>query len=76
MLETDFACEYKHAEGEVSTEDGESFPVTYFERIVDENTLTAVVVFESDDDRVPPSVVRSICKLLKIDPAPFGLDLG
>ena len=75
-LERDFGCEYKHVEGEIVTEGGDSFPVTYFERRVDGGAMTAAVAFDSDDVRVQPSVVRTVCRLLKIDPSPFGLDLG
>lgn len=74
-LEEQFSCHYKQLEGVLYSPAGETKPISYFERVVEGETLTYVVVIE-DDIILTPTVIRSICNHLKIDPTPFGLHLG
>ena len=48
-------------------------PISYFQR---ENVGRYVVCFDDAQERVMPSVLRSLCAALKVDPAEFGLHLG
>jgi hypothetical protein len=63
---------FKRSECELKSSDG-CEPISYFEQ---ENVGRYVVYFDNDQERVMPSVLRSICAALKIDPSEFGLDLG
>jgi hypothetical protein len=55
----------------------DSYPVTYFEREVEDSVYTFVVVFPEDEEEiVGPTLLRSICTGLKIPLEEFGLELG
>lgn len=48
----------------------------FFKRNMDGNIKVTPVPVMHDDDHLSPSVVRSVCRNLDIDPAKFGLHLG
>lgn len=73
-LEDEFDCEFDDLK--VQHSDGESYPVRYFQRKVDDKIIRCVVSFTGDEEIVSPSLVRSICNNLKIDTSAFGLNLG
>lgn len=68
-LENEFNCVFK-------TIDGGPFPTRYFERIDGRKKLQCPVSFNDDNERLTPTVLRYICRRLKIDPKQFGLYLG
>ncbi len=75
ILEDEYGCEFK-TYFNIINELNVSYPVTYFEREMAEETLTYVVVFpEDEDERIELSFLRSICARLRIDPGRFGLTL-
>lgn len=73
-LEQEFDCSFKQIV--IPNVNNESFPIDYFERTVEGKKYLCVVSIENDNEVVTPSVLRSVCKRLKIDPAEFGLHLG
>ena len=74
-LVAELDCEWKTLPDSLAIGKGEPEPVNYLERIVDGQTRR-YAVFIPDNERIPPSVIRSICAQLKVDPAAFGLHLG
>ena len=70
-LERDFGCRYV-ADGQVSV-NGD--PVARLERDLNGSTRR-YAVFYGDDERLAPSVVRSICAQLQVDSAAFGFPIG
>jgi hypothetical protein len=70
-----FQCELRQLEGGLKDPAGQIHSVCYFERTVDGERLQCVVDAEPED-RLLPSVVRNLCRRLRIDPATFGLTLG
>ena len=71
-----YGCVF-HCSGNVNSPEGDSYPLNYIERIVDEQSLTYVFVLDDEDEaKVTWYLIRSICARLKIDPKEFGLDLG
>lgn len=74
-LTSEFGCEYKQLPHSLAVGDGEPQPINYFERVVGGETRR-YVVFIPDDERLVPSVIRSICAALRLNPADFGLNLG
>ena len=74
-LVNEFACKYIQLPASMTINDGEPKPVFYFEREFRDEVRRYVVAIP-DDARLEPSVIRTICKRLGIDPAAFGLVLG
>ena len=72
-LVSEFGCRYVHVP------DGQMFvngnPVGELERKVDGKVRRYAVCYD-DDYRIAPSVVRSICTQLHVDPDAFGMNLG
>jgi hypothetical protein len=56
--------------------DGEDLTIQYFEHKTDAETFRSVVSFVDENERILPSMMRSICASLRISPAFFGLELG
>ena len=74
-LATNFGCVLRESRGVLSRANGEPPErVRYFERQYNGKVLQCAVV--PSGDRLTPSVVRSICARLAIDPDFFGLTLG
>lgn len=71
QLETEFGCRYID-DGKV-TVNGDR--VARLERDIDGETRRYAVYY-SDEERLAPTVVRSICAHLRVDPTKFGLTLG
>lgn len=69
-LERDFGCRYVEG-GEVVVN---GVPVGWLERDADGSTRRYAVTY-SADCRLAPSVVRSICVQLQVDPEAFGLTI-
>lgn len=61
---------------EISGPGGNRFKVTYFQHRMDGIVFRAVVNIEDYEEPLMPSVLRGICKQLRINPIIFGLDLG
>jgi len=74
-LSKEFDCAYKVLPGSLSMADGPAEPVNYFERTIGGETFRKTISYP-DDERLMPSVIRSVCDALKIDKSKFGLDLG
>ena len=74
-LVSEFQCEYKELPDSLALATNDPEPVWYFERAVGD-IPRRYAVFIADDEPVPPSVIRSICARLKVDPSAFGLHLG
>ena len=70
QLEKGFNCQFR------VDNDGTPFPIQFFERMVDGRKIKCAVNFENEQEVLRPSVLRSICARLKIDPKHFGLHLG
>jgi hypothetical protein len=75
-LVNEVGCKYIQLPGSITVDDGEPKPVFYFERDLGGGNYRRYVVAIPDDERLAPSVIRSICRLLAVDPAMFGLTLG
>ena len=71
-LEYDFGCRYVTDE-EVSVNGA---PIALLERDIDDGSTRRYVVTYSEDYRLAPSVVRSICSHLHVDSAVFGFTIG
>jgi hypothetical protein len=56
-------------------ETGQDFNAPYMERTIDGEVLQCSFFFEDDNERPLWSVVRSICRRLRIDPSSFGITL-
>lgn len=69
-LEKDYKCKYK------IDDDKTPFPIQYFEKGSGKKKITCAVSFNNDAEILTPSVLRSICKRLKINPKHFGLLIG
>ena len=67
-LENEFNCAFKIISGG-------PFPVTYFERIHNGKKFQCPVSFKNGSERLTPTVLRYICRRLKINPSQFGLHL-
>jgi hypothetical protein len=74
-LAAEFQCSWEAAPSELSVDDEPPQTVNYFKRVVNGVTLT-YSIFIGDTDRMTPTVLRSACSQLQIDPARFGLTLG
>jgi hypothetical protein len=74
-LESEFGCSFKIGE-DLCDGDGDSQPITYFEREVEGKRVQCVVSVADEQDPVATFLIRDVCKRLKIDPKEFGLDLG
>jgi hypothetical protein len=74
-LALEFGCTYEQLPDSLVVNDGEPQAVHYLKRVINGVTLT-YAVFIGDDERVRPSIIRSACARLQIDPAAFGLTLG
>jgi len=75
ILIQEFGCEFKQ-EFQIINEVNDSYPVTFFERDMDGEVLTYVVVFPDDEnERISLTLLRSILERLRIDPRRFGLEL-
>ena len=75
-LVNEVGCKYSQLPGSVSVDDGEPRPIFYFERDLGDGDVRRYAVAIPDNQRLAPSVIRSICKRLAVDPAMFGLTLG
>ena len=75
IVEEKFDCEYKSLPIDVGEESPEIFH--YLERKVN-GEMIQCVIFLKDDEVMLPSVIRSTCARLGIDPRDLGigLDLG
>jgi hypothetical protein len=56
--------------------DGDSQPITYFEREVDGKPVQCVISITDEATPVATLFIRNVCKRLKIDPKELGLELG
>ena len=74
-LVNEIGCKYSQLPGSMSINDGEPKPIFYFERDAG-GEIRRYAVAIPDDERLTPSVIRSICARLAVDPAKFGLNLG
>jgi hypothetical protein len=74
-LETEFGCRFVIGD-DLCDGDGDSQPITFFEREVDGETLRCVVSVTDDQLPVAPTFIRNICGRLRINPKDCGLDLG
>ena len=76
-LKEKFQCEYKTLPSKLKDEEGNEHEITYFERNFEQQKLRCVVVL-AKTEYILPSVVRSICRRLKINPKDLdiGLHLG
>jgi hypothetical protein len=74
-LVAEFGCTYKELPGQLSVNGCDPETVCYLERKVEDEMRRYAVVLK-DDERVAPSVIRSICARLELDPRKFGLTLG
>jgi len=72
----EFNCKLTKSPHKIADLEGKELEVYYFERLHEGKTYRAVAPDLSDDTYVLYSVVRSLCKRLRIDPANFGLTLG
>jgi len=76
-LESEWNCEYKTLPEKLTDEKGNEHAVRYLER--DLGGRVARYVVECDEDEIlVPSLIRSICARLEIDPRELniGFDLG
>ena len=71
-LERDFDCRYV-ADEEVSVNGAQ---IARLERDIDDGSTRRYAVTYSEDYRLAPSVIRSICGQLHVDAAVFGLTIG
>ena len=74
-LISEFQCKYLELPHSLAIAGSAPEPIKYFERIVD-GTPRRYAVSIADEESIPPSIIRSICARLKVDPAAFGLHLG
>lgn len=74
-LETEFGCRFVIGD-DLCDGDGDSQPITYFEREVDGKVVRCVVSVAGEETRVATLFIRNVCKRLKIAPKEFGLELG
>ena len=70
QLENEFNCQFQ------IDNDRTPFPIQFLERTVDGKKIKCTVNFENENEVLTPSVLRSICTRLNIDPKYFGLHLG
>lgn len=69
-LKRDYGCSFFEIEEDFVS-------ISYFERTCDGEKLQCPVSFNgSDNDILTPTVLRYVCRRLKINPKPFGLHLG
>lgn len=66
---------YKQLPGSLCINDGEPGPIFYLER-ESGGAVRRYSVAIQDSEQLSPSVLRSLCKRLDIDPKDFGLTLG
>lgn len=71
-LAEDFDCEYKSEDVLVNDR---TFTIKYFERNSNGTKETCSIQLRDDTSPLPPSVVRSVCTKLNINPSSFGLHL-
>jgi hypothetical protein len=64
-----------HTTGKVQSPKGEIAPVQYFEHKTKEGVFRHVVVFTDENERLLPSMIRSLCANLRISPKLFGMEL-
>lgn len=74
-LVNEVGCKYSQLPASMSIHDSEPKPIFYFERDAG-GEMRRYVVAIPDDERLAPSVIRSICRRLAVDPAMFGLTIG
>jgi hypothetical protein len=74
-LLNEFECKYIQLPGAITIDDGDPKPIFYFEREAGGEVRRYAVAIP-DDERLAPSVIRSICRRLAVDPKAFGLVLG
>jgi len=74
-LVNDFQCTYRELPGKLSVNDSAPQTICYLQREVNGEVRRYAVAL-TDDERVAPSVIRSICTHLGIDTEEFGLSLG
>jgi hypothetical protein len=60
----------------VQISDGENLTIQYFEHSANGTTFRCVVCFDDENERILPSMMRSICSTLRLSPTFFGLELG
>jgi len=72
-LKKKYKCEYKTFSIKLN---GKTVKIEYFERSYYKKKIKCVVSIENKNDIIPPTLLRSICNRLKIDPKDFGLHLG
>jgi hypothetical protein len=65
----------KQTEGVLFGPDGQR-QGQYLERQVGVETLRYPICIGGEQERLVPSMIRSICAALDLDPADFGLELG
>jgi len=71
----EFGAAYKQLPDSLCINDGEPEPVHYLERSSNGQVRRYAVAIR-DDEKLAPSVLRSLCKRLDLDPKDFGLHLG
>lgn len=73
-LENEYNCSFESLERTINN--GEIITIFFFVRIIGDRQLRCSIQNFNDDDRIKPSVLRSICERLEIDPIVFGFTLG
>jgi hypothetical protein len=74
-LEKEYDCTFKASPSPIIV-NNVTCTISYVERPVNGKILQYSINDFVDEDMVAPSVIRSVCRRLKIDTADFGLDLG
>jgi hypothetical protein len=64
---------FNKTDSQLESPEGDCESICYFEK---SGVGKYAVSFEDENERVAPTVVRSICAALDVEPAVFGLTLG